>query len=115
MSKYLGVINKLLSGSYISPFSKKNISLPIDEIVIEKSIENLSFKFAKKLLNKKRKSRAIILKICDIIEDAGGIDYAKKKLDEYSDLARNSISSYPNSDIKKSLLGLVEFNISRVK
>ena len=53
MSKYLGVINKLLSGSYISPFSKQNISLPIDEIVIEKSIENLSFKFAKKLLNKK--------------------------------------------------------------
>ena len=53
MSKYLGVINNLLSGSYISPFSKKNISLPIEEIVIEKSIENLRFKFAKKLLNKK--------------------------------------------------------------
>ena len=53
MHSYLGVINNLLSGSYISPFSKKNISLPIEEIVIEKSIENLRFKFAKKLLNKK--------------------------------------------------------------
>ena len=53
MSKYLGVINNLLSGSYISPFSKKSVSLPIDEIVIEKSIENIKFKFTKNLLNKK--------------------------------------------------------------
>ena len=53
MSKYLGVINNLLSGGYVSPFSKKNISLPIDEIVIERSIENIKFKFTKNLLNKK--------------------------------------------------------------
>ena len=53
MSRYLGVINNLLSGSYISPFSKKSISLPIDEIVIERSIENIKFKFTKNLLNKK--------------------------------------------------------------
>ena len=53
MSKYLGVINNLLSGSYISPFSKKSVSLPIDEIVIERSIENIKFKFSKNLLNKK--------------------------------------------------------------
>ncbi len=53
MSKYLGVINNLLSGSYISPFSNKSVSLPIDEIVIERSIENIKFKFTKNLLNKK--------------------------------------------------------------
>ena len=50
MSKYLGVINNLLSGSYISPFSKKSVSLPIDEIVIERSIEDIKFKFTKNLL-----------------------------------------------------------------
>ena len=48
MSNYLGVINNLLSGSYISPFSKKSVSLPIDEIVIERSIENIKFRFTKK-------------------------------------------------------------------
>ena len=53
LSKYLGFINNLLSGSYISPFSKKSVSLPIDEIVIERSIENIKFKFTKNLLNKK--------------------------------------------------------------
>ena len=53
MSKYLGVINNLLSGDYVSPFSKKSISLPMDEIVIERSIENIKFKFTKNLLNKK--------------------------------------------------------------
>ena len=53
MSKYLGVINNLLSGGYVSPFSKKSISLPMDEIVIERSIENIKFKFTKNLVNKK--------------------------------------------------------------
>lgn len=53
MNSYLGVINKLLSGNYISPFSKKIISLPIEEIVIERSIENLNFNFTSKLINKK--------------------------------------------------------------
>ena len=53
MNSYLGVINNLLSGNYISPFSKKIISLPIEEIVIERSIENLNFNFTSKLINKK--------------------------------------------------------------
>ena len=93
---------------------KKNmVTLPL--IFVKNNMSKFEYRELRKLLNKKRKSNAIILKICDIVEDAGGIDYAKNKLDEYSDLARDSISSYPDSDIKKSLLGLVEFNISRVK
>ena len=53
MGNYLGVINKLLDGSYESLSNNKKIKIPIEEIIIEKSIKNIKFNFAKKLINKK--------------------------------------------------------------
>ena len=53
MGNYLGVINKLLEGSYESLSNNKKIKIPIEEIIIEKSIKNIKFNFAKKLINKK--------------------------------------------------------------
>ena len=50
-----------------------------------------------------------------MVEEAGGIDYAKKKLDEFSELAVNAINVYPESEVKTSLIDLVAFNASRVK
>jgi len=68
----------------------------------------------KSLVRKKKKSVKILKEINDIIYDAGGFDYAKKKLDEFSDKATDSISSYAESEIKKSLINLVVFNKERV-
>ncbi|MAV82400.1 MAG: hypothetical protein CMI90_02920 [Pelagibacteraceae bacterium] len=53
MTDYLGVINSLIKGDYISPSSKEKISIPIEEIKIVKSIIDLEFKFSNKLFNKK--------------------------------------------------------------
>ena len=53
MGNYLGVINKLLEGSYESLSNNKKIKIPIEEIIIEESIKNIKFNFAKKLINKK--------------------------------------------------------------
>ncbi len=68
----------------------------------------------KSLVRKKKKSVKILKEINDIIYDSGGFDYAKKKLDEFSDKATDSISSYAESEIKKSLINLVIFNKERV-
>ena len=68
----------------------------------------------KSLVRKKKKSAKILKEINDIIYDSGGFDYAKKKLDEFSDKATDSISSYAESEIKKSLINLVIFNKERV-
>ena len=68
----------------------------------------------KSLVRKKKKSVKILKEINDIIYDSGGFDYAKKKLDEFSDKATDSISSYSDSEIKKSLINLVIFNKERV-
>ena len=68
----------------------------------------------KSLVRKKKKSVKILKEINDIIYDSGGFDFAKKKLDEFSDKATDSISSYAESEIKKSLINLVIFNKERV-
>jgi len=67
----------------------------------------------KSLVRKKKKSVKILKEINDIIYDSGGFDYAKKKLEEFSDKATDSISSYAESEIKKSLIDLVIFNKER--
>ena len=93
---------------------KKNMfTLPL--IFAKNNMSRSQYRELKKLLNKKRKNRSIILKIGGLIEEAGGIDYAKRKLDEFSESAVNAIAQYPESVMKKSLIDLVEFNASRVK
>ncbi len=69
----------------------------------------------KKLLKSKRKNNSILSEIHKIIEDTGGVDYAIGKLDEYSNRALASISTYPDTIYKTALINLVNFNKSRVK
>ena len=69
----------------------------------------------KKLLKSKRKNNSILSEIHKIIEDTGGVDYAIGKLDEYSNRALTSISTYPDTIYKTALINLVNFNKSRVK
>jgi octaprenyl-diphosphate synthase len=66
-------------------------------------------------VRKKKKSVKVLKEINDIIYDSGGFDYAKQKLDEFSDKAADSISPYAESEIKKSLLDLVIFNKERLR
>ena len=89
------------------------ITLPL--IFSKANMSRLEYRELKKLLRAKKKNRSIIKKISDMVEEAGGIDYAKKKLDEFSELAVNAINVYPESEVKTSLIDLVAFNASRVK
>ena len=88
---------------------------PEDRNDIRETLTTLHWILSKKLLRTKKKNRSIITKISDMVEEAGGIDYAKKKLDEFSDIAMNAIDPYPESVFKRSLIDLVAFNASRVK
>jgi len=69
----------------------------------------------KKLLGVKKKSRKTLSNIRGMIDDSGGFDYARNKLDEYSNRALDAISIYPDSAVKQSLSDLVSFNALRVK
>ena len=93
---------------------KRNMAtLPL--IFSKNNMSRSSFKKLKKLLDVKKKSRSVISQIVQIIEETGGVDYARKKLDEYSQKAIESILPYPDTPIRQSMLDLVDFNASRVK
>ena len=68
-----------------------------------------------KLLSTKRKNKKVLSKIRDLVTETGGIQYSINKMKEYSDLALEAISDYPDSAIKKSLTDLVVFNGTRIK
>ena len=89
------------------------VTLPL--IFSKANMSRLEYRELKKLLRAKKKNRSIIKKISDMVEETGGIAYAKKKLDEFSELAVNAINVYPESEVKRSLIDLVAFNASRVK
>ena len=89
------------------------VTLPL--IFSKVNMSRLEYRELKKLLRAKKKNRSIIKKISDMVDETGGIDYAKKKLDEFSELAVNAINVYPDSEVKTSLIDLVAFNASRVK
>lgn len=93
---------------------KRNMAtLPL--IFSKNNMSRSAYKKLKKLLDVKKKSRSVISQIVQIIEETGGVDYARKKLDEYSQKAIESILPYSDTPIRQSMLDLVDFNSSRVK
>tara|TARA_B100000029_G_scaffold222301_2_gene220078 strand:- start:5135 stop:6124 length:990 start_codon:yes stop_codon:yes gene_type:complete len=69
----------------------------------------------KKLLGAKTKTKNILTDIRGMIEESGGFQYARNKLDEFSNNALDAIAFYPDSPVKQSLTDLVAFNAFRVK
>ena len=67
------------------------------------------------LLRTKKKSAKVMKEIKGMIDTSGGFDYAKQKLDDFSNRALEALSPYPDSPIKNSLSDLVAFNAARVK
>ncbi len=69
----------------------------------------------KSLVKSKKKTSADLKNISEMISELGGFEYAHKKLNEFSEKAVSAISSYEESEVKKSLIELVSFNINRTR
>tara|TARA_B100000767_G_scaffold270888_1_gene295464 strand:+ start:916 stop:1905 length:990 start_codon:yes stop_codon:yes gene_type:complete len=93
---------------------KKNMkTLPL--IFSLSNMDRLRKRKLNKLLSIKKKNKSVLTDIKNIVDETGGFKYAGQKLEEYSNKAIDSISSYPNSEYKKSLIDMVSFNSNRVK
>ena len=90
---------------------KKNmLTLPLIHILSNKSsIQRSIFKIKLRFLSKKNQFD----KIRELILDEGGVDYAERKLVEISNLAKQHIDIFEDSDLKESLLGVLDFNLGR--
>ncbi|OUX33126.1 MAG: hypothetical protein CBE24_02570 [bacterium TMED264] len=96
-----------------SDVKKNMITLPL--IHAKSKMTRIQKRRLNKLLNKNKKNKKTLLSIRELITEAGGIQYSIDKMEEYSDLALEAISHYPNSSIKASLTDLVAYNGSRIK
>lgn len=56
-----------------------------------------------------------VKEVIDFVKKSGGIDYAKEAMDRYYKQALEILADFPDSPYKKSLAGLVQFTIERVK
>jgi len=96
-----------------SDVKKNMITLPI--IYSRTQMTRSQKRHLNRLLSAKRKTKNILSKIQELVEETGGIQYSIDKMKEYSDLALKAISHYPDTLIKTSLTNLVEYNGSRKK
>ena len=54
-----------------------------------------------------------VAEVIDFVIKSGGIQYAERKMTEYKNKALELISSFPESDSKQSLIGLVKYTTER--
>ncbi len=93
---------------------KKNmLTLPL--IYSYENLKRSQNRRLRSIMRNKKKTNRDIKEIQDIVDNAGGFQYARGKLDEYSQKAVDAISNYPDSPIKQSLSDLVSFNITRIR
>lgn len=66
-----------------------------------------------KLINNNHKNSKNIKEVIEFVRENGGIEYSQNKMTEYKNKALEIIAGYPDSDIKKSLIDLIDFTTAR--
>jgi octaprenyl-diphosphate synthase len=101
-------------GKNVGADVKRNLmTLPV--IHSYKTLSKPAAKEVKKLLNGSKKSRKNIGRLRDIVDAAGGQEYARNKMDEFGNQALDAIAEYPDSPYKQSMTELIAFNSQRIR
>ena len=67
------------------------------------------------IIRTKKKTPQIIRELRNLIEKGGGFDYARNKIEDFSNNAMVAIKTYEDSSYKKSMVDLLVFNAHRTK
>lgn len=108
---YIGkksIIGKPLGGD----IREKKLTLPLI-YALKNSSKEKSNEVMKILKMKERKMD--VDKVIDFVIQNGGIEYSENAAKEYGEKAKKELSIFPDSEIKSSLLELVDFIIERTK
>lgn len=92
---------------------EKKLTLPLIYSLEKASIRKR--KHILRLIVRQGKSSGNLEDIIRFVEDSGGIDYSTKKMNEYKNIALESISSFPENESKLALIELVNYSINRKK
>ena len=91
---------------------KNTLTLPIIH-----SIQSLSKSESRSLLElvkMKQKTKDALTEIMQLVKKGNGFDYAQEKIDHFTQSAIESLSQYPDSIYKNSMINLARFNRTRV-
>ena len=119
----LGVAFQIKDDLFDLVGTSKAIGKPV-EIDVKKNLRTLPLIYALKQMDPvdqkrylrlvKRQSRhGELSKLKRLIEDAGGIAYAKERIEYFSEAAVEAIADFPDSEYKTSLINTVRFNQQR--
>lgn len=67
------------------------------------------------IVKRKNEDRASIKRAIELVIASGGIEYAHARMLEFKNEALDLLKDIPDSDAKRSLIGLVEYTVSRLK
>ena len=93
--------------------SKNMITLPIIH-TMSSSLSTAERRQLRKTLSNGAKRRDVN-RLKEIVFEHGGFDYAKKKLQEFSDQAVSALSPFPDSSYKRSMIDLCLYNVQRTR
>ncbi|NQV43130.1 MAG: polyprenyl synthetase family protein [Candidatus Marinimicrobia bacterium] len=68
-----------------------------------------------KRMTKKGSDKVIQQNVLAFINRFGGLEYTKQRLQDYSDKAKATLSDFPDSPVKHSMIQFIDFNIQREK
>ncbi len=100
------IIGKPLGGD----IKEKKITLPLI-YSLEKVDSKESQRIIKLIKGERKKGR--IKEVIEFVINNGGIEYSESVADEYINKAKDSLSNFPESEFKKSLIELVDFVVKR--
>ncbi len=65
------------------------------------------------IVRKKKKSRADVRQVSRFVEAAGGLEYARMKMAEVAAEAREMLRTFPPTEARDALIGLVDYTVAR--
>ena len=92
---------------------EKKMTLPLIKALSEAPKSEVSR--IKKLVKKSEKKPKLVHEVISFVKESGGLDYAKKVMEDYHQKAKDILATFPDSPYKTSLEQLVQFTIERTK
>lgn len=92
---------------------EKKITLPL--LYVLNNSDEKEKKRILKIIKRKSRDKKAIKELIPLVTERGGIDYAKKKMEEFKNKAVNQLKEFPESEARASLIALMEFITTREK
>jgi octaprenyl-diphosphate synthase len=105
--------NGLIGKPSANDIKEKKLTLPL--IYALENCNNSEKRSIIRKLRKSKKSSAKVDEIISFVKKNGGLDYARKIMDEYKNKAIQILMEFPENESRNSLVKLVEYTVTRKK